>query len=139
MNEAFNLLDVDYLVQQFLTEREQSIRTLHRVYFKNDNQLSFRVLIQELAEELRTGCITFLNKDRESSPLDELPPYLFYIANAHCKKIAIPAVKKQVEYVCSGCIFLGKPGSITFYNGVFQCDECDYELKNTTDPKRVYF
>lgn len=134
MSQAFNLMDVDVLVQRFLKEREQGINTLHRIYFHNNNQLSLRALNEELTEELRTGCTTFLNKD---SPLDELGAYLFYIANTYCKKIVIPYVKKKTEYLCPGCVFLGKDGLLTD-NRVFYCSECESELKSTADPKKIH-
>ena len=137
MNQAtLNLMDVDSLVQRFLREREQGINSLHRIYFHNSDQLSLRALNEELTEELRTGCVTFLNK---ALPLDELGAYLFYIANAYCKKIAIPYVKKKTEYLCPGCVFLSKDGLLTHYNKVFQCSECESELKSTTDPKKACF
>jgi hypothetical protein len=135
MSQVINLMDVDTLVQRFLKEREQGINTLHRIYFHNSNQLSLRALNEELAEELRTGCITFLNK---GSPLDELGAYLFYIANAYCKKIAIPFVKKKTEYLCPGCLFLSKDGLLT-NNKIFRCLECESGLKGTTDPKTIQF
>jgi hypothetical protein len=131
-----NLMDVDSLIQQFIEEREQSIATLHRIYFKSGNQLSLRALKEELLEELRTGCVTFLNKE---APMEELEAYLFYIVNAYCKKVAKPFVKQKIEYICPGCVFLSKEYSVLSLNKVFKCDECQSELKLTSDPKKVHF
>lgn len=131
-----NLMDVDLLVSQFIEEREQSIATLHRIYFKNGNQLSLRALKEELTEELRTGCVTFLNK---GASMDELGAYLFYIVNAHCKKLAKPIIKQKAEYICPGCIFLGKDYSVLTFERIFKCDECQSELKAASDPKRLRF
>jgi len=126
---SLNLMDVDSLVEDFLGEREQGIATLHRIHFKSGNQLSLRALIEELKEELRTGCVTFINN---GSPIDEINDYLFYIVNASCKKL-------EAEYICPGCVFLGKEYSVLYFNKVLYCDECESELKESTDPKRVYF
>jgi hypothetical protein len=131
-----NLMDADSLVQDFLREREQGIATLHRTYFKGSDQLSLRALKEELVEELRTGCVTFINKNH---PMEELYNYLFYIVNDFCKKTAEPIVKKVTEYICPGCVFLGKEYCAINMNKVFKCDECEFELKNATDPKRVQF
>src|SRR5271165_5276495 len=128
-----NLMDVDLLVKQFIQEREQGIATLHRVYFKNNDQLSLRALKEEIIEELRTGCVTFLNKNY---PMDELGDYLFYIVNAYCKKTAQPIVKQKIEYVCPGCVFLGKKHLVLNFDEIFKCDECYSELKDTAAPQR---
>lgn len=130
-----NLIEVDVLVQNFLQQHKQGIATMHRVYFQTSSQISLHALTTELTDELRTGCVTFLNKNEE---MDGLNPYLFYIANAFCKKKAAPAVKKKTEYLCPGCLFLGKNNLISF-NKLFNCDECKVELKSTLDPKKIQF
>lgn len=132
-----NLTDIDSLVEEFLKEREQGIATLHRIHFKNGNELSLRALKEELKDELRTGCVTFVNN---GSPLEEINDYLFYIVNAFCKKAAKPVVKHKIEYICPGCVFLGKDYSVLFLNKVLFCDECESELKSHTfDPKKAHF
>jgi len=133
---TLNLMDVDSLVEDFLQEREQGITTLHRIYFKSTNQLSLRALIENLREELRTGCVTFINN---GSPLEEINDYLFYIVNAFCKKQTSPDVRHKAEYICPGCVFLGKEYSVLYFNKVLYCDECEEEFKNSTDPKRITF
>jgi len=134
---SLNLMDVDSLVEDFFRERAQGVATLHRIYFKGSNQLSLRALIEELKEELRTGCVTFINN---GSPIDEINDYLFYIVNASCKKLAVPNIKHKVEYICPGCVFLGKDYSVLFFNKVLYCDECESELKNNVqDPKKAHF
>lgn len=132
-----NLLDVDSLIQEFLKTNAQGIQTIHRVYFHNTDALSVRALITELMEELRTGCVTFLNKD--NAPMEELNSYLFYIVNAVCKKKASLQIKKKTEYLCPGCLFLGKENLVNNVNKLFRCEDCEEELKHTTDPKRIAF
>lgn len=131
-----NLLDVDSLIQEFLAKHAAGIQTIHRIYFHNNDPLSVRALIEELMDELRTGCVTFLNK---GSPLEELNPYLFYIVNALCKKKGAPQAKKKTEYLCPGCLFLGKENLIPTVNKFFRCDDCEDELKRATDPRKVAF
>lgn len=132
-----NLIDIDILIKNFFKERDQSINTLHRIYFKNNNQTSLRALKEELIDELRTAGVSFINKN---APLEEINTYLFYVANAFCKKISIPAAaKQQAEYICPGCVFLGKEYFALVFNKVFKCDECEFELKKTSDPKRISF
>jgi hypothetical protein len=130
-----NLMDVDELVEQFLQERSQGLATLHRVYFHHDNQLSLRAFKEEIKEELRTGCVCFLNN---SSPIDELNDYLFYIANAYCKKLANPKARSKSEYICPGCVFLGKEYSALPSSKILQCDECRSGI-NDVDPTKARF
>lgn len=131
-----NLLDIDSLVETFLQEYANGIATVHRIYFHTSDELSLRALKAELMDELRTGCVTYLNKDY---PMDEINSYLFYIVNDYCKKRAVPQVKKKTEYLCPGCLFLGRQNIITITNQVFRCHECTAELKETTDPKKMHF
>jgi len=135
--KLMNLMDVDSLVEDFLRERDQGIATLHRIHFKNGDQLSLRALKEQLKDELRTGCVTFINN---GSPMEEINDYLFYIVNACCKKLAAPVVKHKAEYICPGCVFLGKEYGVLFYNKILYCDECEVELKShSSDPKKEFF
>jgi hypothetical protein len=136
MQTVLNLLDVDSLVEEFIEEHVQGIATLHRVYFHNDDQLSIRALTEELKDELRTGCVTFLNKD---APIQELDSYLFYIVNDFCKKKSVPLVKKKTEYLCPGCLFLGKEQLTSIVNKLFKCNECEDALRKAVDPKKIVF
>lgn len=131
-----NLIEVDSLVDSFLKEHEQGIITMHRLYFKDESDLSLRALIAELKDELRTGCVTFINKER---PMGEIGSYLFYIANDFCKKRATPLTKKKTDYLCPGCLFLGKDNFVDFLNKIFKCDECEGELRQADSPKNVMF
>jgi hypothetical protein len=128
-----NLIEVDTLIDEFLREHKQGISTIHRIYFQNDNKVSLQALIAELIDELRTGCVTFLNKNED---MEGINSYLFYIVNAFCKKKAAPQSKKKTEYLCPGCLFLGKENLITL-SKIFKCDDCLEELKHATDPKKV--
>lgn len=134
---TINLMDVDSLVDEFLKEREQGIATLHRIYFKTGNQVSLRALTESLKDELRTGCVTFINNGYS---MEEINDYLFYIVNSYCKKQALPNFKHKAEYICPGCVFLGKEYSVLSFNKVLYCDECEDELKNNiADPKQAFF
>lgn len=136
IDRPLHLMDADSLVETFIKEREQGIATLHRIYFKGGDQISLRALKEELIEELRTGCVCFFNKE---APLDELNNYLFYIVNAYCKKTAKPTTKQKSEYVCPGCLYLRKDITALTLSEVFKCEECQFGLKETNDPKMVYF
>lgn len=132
-----NLLDIDTLVVNFLEKHRQGIATMHRLYFHNDDQLSVLSLTAELVEELKTGCVSFFNKN---DSMEELDSYLFYIMNAFCRQRAAPAQsKKKSEYICPGCSYLGKQQPIELVNKIFKCVECEEELKNSSDPKRITF
>jgi hypothetical protein len=131
-----NLLEVDNLIDSFLKKHEQGIATLHRIYFHNSDQLSIRALVAELMDELRTGCVTFLNKD---SSMEELDAYLFYIVNDFAKKKAASHAKRKTEYLCPGCLVSGKENLIFIINKFFRCEDCEAELRSATDPKRVAF
>lgn len=137
MEEArsLNLIDVDILIDTFILERQQGIATLHRIFYKNSNQISLRSLIEELREELRTGCVAFINKN---FPQNELHNYLFYIVNSFCKKNAKQEAKKKTEYLCPGCSFFGKENILDF-NRIFKCTNCKLEFETSNDPKKKSF
>lgn len=132
---TLNLVDVDSMVEEFISSSHSSLVTLHQMYFKTGNQLSLHALIELLKNELRTGCVTFINK---GAPLDELKPYLFYITNAFCRKVSSTGGKTKSEYICPGCFFLGMATLVSF-DKTFQCDECRSQLKSATDPKQIAF
>lgn len=129
-------MEIDLLIKLFLEQYNVGITNLHRSYFKNSNKLSLQALIAELTEELKSGCITFLNKE---NPIEELNQYLFYIANVFLKKKSKNFVKQATDHVCPGCLYLGKTNVITYFNYVFKCDNCSHELKNGEDPKLILF
>ena len=133
-----NLLDVDTLINAFIKKHQQGIVTMQRIHLRDTNEISIRALIEELTEELRTGCVTFINKNDE---MEELDSYLFYIANAFYKKkaTATAQVKKKTNYMCPGCLFLNKSNPVISLNKIFKCDECETELKLATDPKSSMF
>lgn len=131
-----NLLDVDSLIDTFIRENKQGIATIHRTYFNSDDPLAIRSLVAELMDELRTGCVTFINKDY---PMEEINSYLFYIVNDYCKKKAVPQVKKKTDYLCPGCLFLGNEVLIDESNKIFKCEVCEDELKRATNPQKVSF
>lgn len=131
--EVINLLDVDKLVASFLKEHEAGINTLHKIYYKTNDQLSLRAMIAGIEDELKTGCVSFLNKGNAT---DELGNYLFYIVNAYCKKNAIVSLKRKTEYLCPGCLYLGKTTLVSL-SQTFKCNECKMGLSNTTDPKKI--
>jgi hypothetical protein len=129
-----NLIEVDNLVDDFLQRNSQGIITVHRIYFKSEDSISLRALLEELKDELRTGCVTFINKNHPMSGLDA---YLFYIVNDSCKKKAAPNHKKKTEYLCPACLFFGKENLIFITNQLFTCEDCAAELKLTQDPKKI--
>lgn len=133
----FNLIDVENLVNKFLLDRQPGLVTLHKIYFKNNNQVSYRAFVEELFEELKDGCITFINKN---NGVDGLESYLFYIANAFCKKqsISIPDAKKHKEYICPGCLALGKQ-SLLNEESSLTCTDCYDSYKKATEPKWLGF
>lgn len=133
-----NLFEIDSYIEEFLQTNEKGIKTLHNIYFHNNDKLSISALIAELMDELRTGCVSFFNKQ---SPIEELNSYLFYIVNAVCKKKATQQSrpKKKTEYLCPGCLFIGKENLIEIINKTFRCSDCESELKSTNDPKKIVF
>jgi hypothetical protein len=135
-----NLLEIDLLVEDFIKKHELGIATCHRAHLFNNDEISLRAFTLELTEELRTSCVSFINKE---NPIDELDRYLFYVVNAFAKQKAQdlirPVAKKAAEYLCPGCLFLGKDNLIFYLNRIFKCDECEDELKNTVDPKFIAF
>lgn len=132
---SLNLVDVDLMVEDFLCKHRLGIANIHQGYFKTNNQVSFNALIELLKDELRTGCVIFINKE---SSLEGLQSYLFYIVNAFCRKLTSSESKKKSEYICPGCLFLGMATLVSF-DKTFQCDECRIQLKSTVDPKKIFF
>jgi hypothetical protein len=134
---AISLLDVDSIIRDFYVRHDQGIVTIHRTYLYSSDPLSIRAFKEELADELRTGCVTFLNKN---DSLEELDLYLFYIANDFGKKKAsvLPS-KKQTEYLCPGCLFLGQENLVSLVDKMFHCEDCEENLKSATDPIKIAF
>lgn len=131
-----NLLEIDVLIDNFVREHKKGILTMHRVHLKETNSLSIKALVTELMEELKTGCVAFLNKNDDMS---ELYPYLFYIANDFYKKKANSQVKKKTEYICPGCLLLKNDSILTICGTYLRCENCEEALKDSTDPKMVSF
>ena len=100
--------------------------------------MSARSLLEKLQEELKIGCALFINKNDD---LNELDSHLFYIANDFYKscKRNIDSQKKKTEYLCPGCLSLGKNALIELDNTIFKCKGCENSLKHTIDPKLVSF
>lgn len=128
-----NVLEVDKLVDKFINDSQKGIVYLHKTFYQTDNAISVQSLIEELKDELRSGVITYINKGED---IKEIYPYLFYIVNAYCKKNASFKVKKHTQYLCPGCLFLGKHTIITYYK-VFECNECNSMLKTENDIKNI--
>jgi hypothetical protein len=133
MNDQINILDIEELVNKFLVDSQQGVAYLHKLFYKTDNTVSLRSLIEELKEELKTGAIAYINGNKD---VKEIYPYLFYIVNAYCKKHAVIKVKKETEYLCPGCLFLGKESVLNQYK-TLQCGECLDLLKSEKDPKYI--
>lgn len=131
--ETYNLFDVDKLVENFILKHEKSIATVHKCYYKTYDKLSLQAVIESLKNELKTGCITFINKNL---PTNELDSYLFYIVNSYCKKNATIVSRKKTEYLCPGCLYLGI-NTIIMHSQIFKCEECKISLNKTLDPKKV--
>jgi hypothetical protein len=131
----FNLIDVDNLVNKFLLDRQSGLVTLHKIYFKNNHQVSYRAFVEELFEELKAGCVTFINKNNS---IEDIETYLFYIANAFGKKQTIPIVKKNKEFICPGCLFLGKENLLSQEVQLI-CYDCVDSSKKATESKWLDF
>ena len=132
-----NIIEIDQLIESFLQEHRAGIATIHRIYYHTDDKLSLQALLAGLMDELRTGCVTFFNKEL---PMEELNSYPFYIVNAFAKKNSIPfKVKIKTEYLCPACLFMGTENPVECINSVFKCEVCAEELKGCSDPKKVLF
>ena len=127
-----NLLDVENLIQDFLIAYDKGINTLYRVHCPGSDKLALQAFIEDIMNELRTGCVSFNNDS-----LEGLHQYLFYIVNSNAKKIAHQKYKKITEYLCPGCSYLGKTNIITLAGSVFKCNECLASLKEALDPKEI--
>jgi hypothetical protein len=133
-----NLYEIDVLIESFLKDHQSGISTIHKIYLNSADKLSLKAFSVELMDELRTGCVTFLNNN--SSSIEELNSYLFYIVNAFAKKRAkVPQAKNKTRYLCPGCLFLGGDILVEFINQIFKCEVCADELKRATDPKNILF
>ena len=132
-----NLLDIDEIINKFVENYHKGIVSIHRNNFNNSDNLSVKAFIEEIKEDLKTGCITFINKNNS---LDELYPYLFYIVNSCCKKLSNISYKKYIEYICPGCLFFNKINLLSLErNNLLSCDECKESVLYEKDPKKIVF
>jgi hypothetical protein len=130
-----NLVEIDRLIEKFLLEHQVGISTIHRIYYRTDDNLSLQAFVAELMDKLRSGCVTFINKE---FPIEELNSYLFYIVNAFGKENAKPSqVKYKTEYLCPGCLFLGCKNIAQCVNQVLKCDVCAEKINQSSDPKNI--
>lgn len=128
--------NIDDVINDFINKHTQGIKTIHRLYLKTDNELSVRAFTAEVFEELKKGYVTFVSK---GYPLEELDPYLFYIVNSIGKSKNLPIESKnKSDYLCPGCLFLGKENVLTFHK-TFNCDLCFYEFKRAKEPFWISF
>jgi ferredoxin-like protein FixX len=130
---ALNMLDVDVIVDKFLADSQQGISYLHKTFFHTDSNVSLQALILSLRDEVRSGVVTYINKNED---IDEIYPYLFYIVNAYCKKNSIQKIKKKIEYLCPACLFLGKENLVVQYK-TLECGECSDLVKTEKDAKSI--
>jgi ribosomal protein L37AE/L43A len=125
-----NLLEIDELVEKFISNHKLGIQTIHFVNLKNKDELSLAANLAELKEELKTGCVTFINK-YGTDELSELSPYLFYIVNDFYKKRRPADIvdKKKSQYVCPGCLYLGIE-NVVYGSNILSCSYCKDNVNN---------
>ena len=128
--------DIDVLVSDFVEEYRHGISSIHRFHFSNHDELALNAFIAEISGELKGGCISYVNNH---DSLEGLGSYLFYIVNVNAKKRTEYKPKKATEYLCPGCLFLGKTNLIIDNRGILSCDECNSSLQSAKDPKIIEF
>lgn len=128
--------DIDVLVSDFVEEYRDGISSIHRFHFPNHDTLALNAFIAEISDELKSGCISYINNH---DSLDSLNSYLFYIVNVNAKKRTEYKPKKATEYLCPGCLFLGKTNLVVDNRGILSCDECNSSLQSSKDPKLIEF
>lgn len=125
-----NLVEIDKLVEDFILSHKLGIQTIHCVNLKNKDELSLATNLVELKEELKTGCISYINKYNLDNP-DHLNSYLFYIVNSFYKnkKHIDVAYKSKIQYVCPGCLYLGLEKIVNGGN-ILTCSYCQSNVSN---------
>jgi len=126
-----NLLDIDKSIYFFIEKYNTGIRTIYKSFNKNFNEIEFKAFVSLLLGELRTGYVSFINNNHDPEGIND---YLFYIVNSFCKKNFKPEFKKQIEYICPGCMFLGKT-TVLFGWQILSCGECHERSNLVQDPK----
>lgn len=134
--DYITISDIDVLVSDFISEYKSGIKAVHRQYFDIHDDLALGAFIKEIEEELKNGCVSFVNNN---SSLEGLNSYLFYIANVNAKNRSTVKFKKVAEYLCPGCLFVGRTNLVSVKGNLLICDDCLSSLKSTTDPKMVDF
>ncbi len=128
-----NLIEVEDLISRFLVDCQAGVSNLYHIHIHDENPVARQALASELAEQLKIGCVTFLNKNYD---LEELNSYLFYIVNDFYKKKAKPIVKRTIEYLCPGCLFIGTENTVHLKNGILRCEVCKERTKSA-EPKEA--
>jgi len=134
--DYITISDIDALVSDFISEYYSGINTIHRQYFDIHDELAVGAFIKEIEEELKNGCISFVNNN---SSLDGLNSYLFYITNINAKNKSTVKYRKVAEYLCPGCLFVGRTNLLSVKGNLLVCDDCVASLKKSTDPKMIDF
>lgn len=128
------LLDIDTIIFNFIKDHKSGLATLQEVYLQDGNNS----LIKELTEELKNECAIYLNKYDDMAGLHS---YLFYATNSFYKKkaVLVSDSKKKINYLCPGCLYLGKNTHIALTFTYFKCDRCKESLDTTLDAKELAF
>ena len=123
------MADIDDMTSSFLSNNNDTIKTLCNRYYSDKSFPAFVEMIQPI---IRNACITFVNNNYQS---EQLKPYLISVILNSLKEKS-DKNKLQASYICPACSFF-KEETIIYLKKVFTCNKCTTKLSNTTDPKEI--
>lgn len=130
-----NLIEIDQLIDGFIKSNYMGIRSIYRAHHYDCDELEIKSFIELIKDELRTGCVSFVNSNNS---VDNIDPYLFYIVNSISKR-SYQASKKKIEYVCPGCLYLGNSSLLREQKNILYCDDCILLLKTADSISKKEF
>jgi ribosomal protein L37AE/L43A len=130
-----NLIEIDELVETFISNNYVGISSVYKSHHHNYDQLSIKSFIESIKDDLKTGCVSFVNKNNSTKDLDS---YLFYIVNSLSKRTSDP-IKKKTEYICPGCLSLGNITLLRENSSILYCDDCAHLLNECLSIPKIEF
>lgn len=133
--EMYENNKIDLIVSNFITKYNNGLNSLYGITAKHI-KLSFDEFIDQLSLELKNSCSRYLDS---YDNIDEIDSYLFYAANSFVKEKEVRTISKVTEYLCPGCLFLGRNNTIDLSGNTLSCEKCNQSYNTSIDPKNQNF
>lgn len=127
-------MNINYLVDLFKQKYSAGIANLYNIYIKDSSQLTIDDALILLTIDLLKETSLFFSKPNNSE--DDLNPHLFYFTLDFFKNKGALSPKKKTEYLCPGCLYLGRE-TIVEISKHLNCNVCENFILIAIDGTRA--